>query len=71
MADISPADWGRKAADLELLDFVRGRISGAEADQRVLATLGKEPKPDDASFLAAKIGRFTQIRDGLAKGGGG
>jgi hypothetical protein len=69
MADLSPEDWGRKAADLEILDFVRRRIADAEADARVLKTLGKEPGRDDAQFLAAKRTRLQQLRDGLAKGG--
>jgi hypothetical protein len=62
MADLSPEDWGRKAAELEILDFVRRRIADADADARVLKALGKEPGRDDAQFLAAKRARFEAAR---------
>jgi hypothetical protein len=67
MADLSPEDWGRKAADLEILDFIRRRLSAADADARVLKTLGKEPGRDDAQFLAAKRQRFEAARVSLER----
>ncbi|MFH5927062.1 hypothetical protein [Roseomonas xinghualingensis] len=62
MADLSPEQWGRKAADLEILDFIRARITSFDADARVQKTLGKEPSPTDAAFLAAKRERFDAAR---------